>query len=507
MHLLVLLVLPFILYTATRLARLIRATLANPSLLAIPGPFLARFTRLWYFSHVRKGHFEWDNIKLHARYGPVVRLAPDHYSISDRAAVKTIYGPGSQFAKSAWYDGWGHPDPSKTSLFADRNIKKHAEAKKRFSSLYSMTSLIHYEEFVDRCADIFSQRLAEFAQRGESFNLGHWFQCYAFDVIGDITFGQRFGFLDQGQDIEGAINAVEEVMDFSTLAGIYPEWHPTLYHTLSRFNLSGPGGRSLIMQYVEDKIQQFNSRSKCNPAQGQGALKTQAFLEKMVLARDKDPNKVNDRHLLMMGVSNLTAGSDTTAVSLSSIMYQLLQNPAALRRLRHEINEFTEQGRCSARVTFKESQDMPYLQAVMKEAIRMHSATGLPLWRVVPAGGAEISGHFFPGGTVVGINTWVAHYDERVFPDAKAFRPERWIEAESNPEKLKVMNEMYMPFGLGARTCIGKHISILEMSKLIPRVVRDFDFELETQEWTTRNMWFVKPTDFVVKAELRMKSS
>ena len=255
----------------------------------------------------------------------------------------------------------------------------------------------------------------------------------------------RTGFLDQGQDIEGAINAVEKVMDFSTLAGIYPEWHPALYHTLSRLNLSGPGGRSLIMRYVEDKIQQFNSRSNRKPKQDQDTLKTQAFMEKMVLARDKDPEKVNDRHLLMMGVSNLTAGSDTTSVSLSSIMYQLLRNPTALGRLRREINEFEEQGRCSTRVTFKESQDMPYLQAVMKEAIRMHSATGLPLWRVVPAGGAEISGHFFPEGTVVGINTWVAHYDESVFPDAKSFRPERWIEAESNPEKLKVMNEMYMP--------------------------------------------------------------
>lgn len=73
---------------------------------------------------------------------------------------------------------------------AERTV---AETRKRFSSLYSMTSLVHYEAFVDRCADLFCMRLREFAARGEEFNLGHWFQCYAFDVIGDITYGKRFG--------------------------------------------------------------------------------------------------------------------------------------------------------------------------------------------------------------------------------------------------------------------------------------------------------------------------
>ena len=56
-----------------------------------------------------------------------------------------------------------------------------------------MSSLVNYEPFVDRCIDIFFDRLDEFSSQKKSFNLGHWFQCYAFDVIGDITFGQRFG--------------------------------------------------------------------------------------------------------------------------------------------------------------------------------------------------------------------------------------------------------------------------------------------------------------------------
>ena len=56
-----------------------------------------------------------------------------------------------------------------------------------------MSSLLHYEEFADQCADIFRDRLTEFARSGQTVDLHHWLQCYAFDVIGDITFGQRFG--------------------------------------------------------------------------------------------------------------------------------------------------------------------------------------------------------------------------------------------------------------------------------------------------------------------------
>ncbi|KAL3480447.1 cytochrome P450 [Aspergillus californicus] len=510
MHLLFLLSLAPLLLITHYLLSLLHLTYKTRSLRSIPGPIWTRFSRLWYFRRVWNGNFEEDNIYLHQKYGPVVRIAPDHYSINDRAALKTIYGTGTKFAKSAWYEGWKHPSPERWTLFPDRDIKRHGETRKRFSSLYSMSSLVNYEAFVDQCADVFFQRLGEFADRDVKFNLGEWFQFYAFDVIGEITYGQRFGFLDKGHDIDGTINALQNLMAYSTLVGIYHEWHPHLFGPMSHFSWSGAGGRAYIMKYVQEKITQFTSNPKqtLKPTDDieQSALKPQTFLEKMILARDKDPEKVTDYHVFMMGLSNVIAGSDTTAISLSSIMYYLLHSPKTLAKLRQEFDDFTAQGRCSERVSFKESQEMPYFQAVMKEALRMHSATGLPFWRVVPAGGATLSGRFFPAGTVVGTNAWVAHNDETVFPDAKTFQPERWIEAENDPDptRLKLMNEMYMPFGLGSRTCLGKHISILEMSKLIPRILREFEFTTNDQKWQTENYWFVKPTNFEVTVRRRV---
>ncbi|KAL4900216.1 hypothetical protein BDW74DRAFT_170980 [Aspergillus multicolor] len=516
MHLLIFFVLPPLLLLTHTLISLLHKTYTQRSLLSIPGPLLTRFTRLWYFHRLWNGSFEKDNIALHREYGPVVRIAPDHYSIdvSHRAAIKTVYGPASRFKKSAWYEGWKHPDPDRWTLFPDRDVKRHGETRKRFAALYSMSSLVHYEAFVDSSADLFMARLSEFADTNTTFNLGTWFQFYAFDVIGQITYGERFGFLDKGTDIDGTIAALQNLMTYSSLIGIYHEWHSTLFGPLSHFSWSGAGGRAYIMRYVTEKIARYSTQQTANENKKkhsdiEAGNAPQTFLEKMLLARDKDPEKVTDYHVFMMGLSNVIAGSDTTAISLSGIMYHLLRNPDVLTKLQREIDEATEQGRCSERVTFKESQDMPYFQAVMKEALRMHSATGLPFWRVVPEGGAEIAGRFFPAGAVVGVNAWVAHYDEGVFEEPHLFRPERWIEAESglDPEKARVMNEMYMPFGLGSRTCLGKHISILEMSKLIPRILREFEFTTERGGWRTENHWFVKPTDFEVKVRRRERKA
>jgi cytochrome P450 len=103
----------------------------------------------------------------------------------------------------------------------------------------------------------------------------------------------------------------------------------------------------------------------------------------------------------------------------------------------------------------------------------------------------------------VGINAWVAHRNTTIFGlDACKFRPERWLEASDS--QLKIMDQNFMPFGLGSRTCIGKNISILEINKLIPVIVSKFDFKIKKGHKECLNgvnRWFVKPNGFLVKVE------
>ena len=126
--------------------------------------------------------------------------------------------------------------------------------------------------------------------------------------------------------------------------------------------------------------------------------------------------------------SNITAGSDTTAILLRTVFYHLLKHPQTLRRLLTELEEAASENRLSDPVTWKEARDLPYLDACVKEAGRIHPPFGLPLERVVPAEGAEICGKRFEAGTIVGINAWVVHRDKLTFgEDVEIWRPERWL--------------------------------------------------------------------------------
>lgn len=136
--------------------------------------------------------------------------------------------------------------------------------------------------------------------------------------------------------------------------------------------------------------------------------------------------------------------------------------------------------------------------------------------RIVPPSGAEIAGHHIPGGTIVGCSAWVIHRLPSIFgEDVDVFRPERWLpsttstssetEIEAEKERIKTMKAHMLQFGMGSRTCIGKNISLLEVYKCVPSVLRRFEVRLEdpSREWTLHNCWFVKQLDFITKFERR----
>ena len=221
------------------------------------------------------------------------------------------------------------------------------------------------------------------------------------------------------------------------------------------------------------EIQSCKARGSDPAASGRADL-----LSMFLKAKEDHPDFFHDGRVLTMAVSMAFAGSETTAISLAAIFYYLLKNRRCYDKLMTELDDAVHSGTIANRknglVSWAESQRLPYLDAVVKETFRLHPAPGLPFERIVPKGGATICGETIPGGTIVGCNAWVIHRRPEIFGDnVEAFVPERWIEVDA--DHRKVMEGYLIQFGLGARTCIGKNISLLEIHKAVPSFLRRFE--------------------------------
>lgn len=198
-----------------------------------------------------------------------------------------------------------------------------------------------------------------------------------------------------------------------------------------------------------------------------------------------------------MTTSVALAGSDTTAISLSAAFYHLLHNPRCLTLLLQEIEDATRSGliRDSEIISWGCAQKLPYLDACIKETLRYHPAISLNLERLTPPEGIEIAGNYIPGGVVVSCNPWVLHRRRDVFgEDADVYRLERWLVDESRDPaeetaRLSQMKATSLHFGGGSRTCLGKHIALLEMYKLIPSFLKRSEVRIDT-------VLFARPPSF-----------
>lgn len=72
-------------------------------------------------------------------------------------------------------------------MFSQRKPEMHAAIRRKVASLYSMTNLLSLERYVDSTSKVLVSSFHRFARTHEEINLAHWLQCYAFDVIGEIT--------------------------------------------------------------------------------------------------------------------------------------------------------------------------------------------------------------------------------------------------------------------------------------------------------------------------------
>ncbi|KAI0835183.1 cytochrome P450 [Hypoxylon sp. FL0890] len=472
------------------ITRLLYKRYASP-LREYPGPFLASCSRLWKVISTASEHTHLDHIELHRKYGPIVRIAPDELSFASPAVARNVLSAGKRFYKTDFYSVF--PPPENPDIFTEIREDVHALKKKVANVPYSMAAMKQLSPFIDETIDFLVSRLDQFCPdtaipgfqqaglpgRKPIVNLGDWLHYFAFDVLGEVAFSRSFGFLAAGVDKEDAIKTIDNSQKYNGIVGQIPEIDCLLRRNpLWKWIPAFDPSNALITRIARDEMQKRRPFDKERDGKGAGGDGREDLLSSLIRGHLKDKEKFHEGDIFAVAHGAIFAGSDSTASTMQSFFWHALSAPKVYAKLIDEIETAAREGTISSQgnIQWTEAQNLPYFQACLKESMRMRPAVGVNISRYVPPEGIEIEGRHLPGGIRLALNGWVLHRDKATFgEDADYYRPERWLE---DPEDAKVMERYMFQFGGGSHVCIGRNLALLEINKVVPRLLRDFEFEL-----------------------------
>ncbi|KAI5664853.1 hypothetical protein M9H77_24176 [Catharanthus roseus] len=183
------------------------------------------------------------------------------------------------------------------------------------------------------------------------------------------------------------------------------------------------------------------------------------------------PDKFTEQHVNIVIMEMFFAGSETTSISIEWGFTELLRNPHAFKKVREEIDRVVGVNRM---VEETDMENLPYLQAVVKETLRLHPALPMLLPRNTMED-TEYMGYLIPKGTQVFVNAWAIGRDPEYWQDPLSFKPERFI---NSSVEYKGQHFELIPFGSGRRICVGFPLAHRVVHLTLATLVQAFDWDL-----------------------------
>jgi benzoate 4-monooxygenase len=423
------------------------------------------------------------------KHGDFVRLSPTHVSISHPDSIKEILGHGNGFNKSEFYYAF---DNIEQGIFTTRDRAKHSRKRRFVSHMFSPKAMVEFEPSMTVALSTLGRQMESLIDTGRAkqyVSLSHldpqiaavegkdegaldaamWSGFLAFDIIGDLAFGEPFGFVESGYDNESRIKKLRDRGEWCATVGMLPwikTWTP--YFFFDPFFTQGLKAAQGLAQICIAGVE----KRKAKPIDHN----RKDILYYLLTAKDPDTGgPIPDGELKAEALTQLIAGSDTTGNTITHLIDMLIRHPAKLKKLQEELDTtFPDPLAPDFVASFADCKDLPYVTAVIYETLRLRTTVSMGLPRVVINGVATVCGERFEPGTVLSTPTYTVHRDPRIWgANSWYFEPERWLgggQAE--------LEKYFLGFSQGPRACIGRNVAFMELKKTVATLFRRFEYRL-----------------------------
>lgn len=389
-------------------------------------------------------------------------------------------------------------------LFNTRDRAEHTRKRKIVSHTFSAKSIGQFEQYIHANLELFLRKWSRLSKEAKSksgsggyasIDSLNWFNYLAFDIIGDLAFGAPFGMLEREKDFAEirespdappktapAIEVLNRRGEVSGALGCYPQLKPYARYLPDSFFSKGVEAVQNLAGIAIARVKQRLD----NPSDRVD------LLARLMQGKDAKGEPLGREELTAEALTQLIAGSDTTSNTSCAILYYVLRTPHVLPKLQKELDEADIP--FGTVPSYDSVKDLPYVQAVINETMRIHSTSSLGLPRLVPAVSPEnpnpkpieILGYSFPPGTALSVPSYTIHHSKEIWgDDADDFVPERWQKDKITERQLAA----FIPFSVGPRACVGRNVAEMELKCIVGTVFRNFEFRdedsspiLETRE-------------------------
>ncbi|XP_027061145.1 tabersonine 6,7-epoxidase [Coffea arabica] len=301
-------------------------------------------------------------------------------------------------------------------------------------------------------------------QEGSVVNLSKEVSSLTYSIIAQAAFGKKSNY--QEEFISTAVDIVQLVSGFN-LAEMYPS--VKILERISGMRQKVERTHRRLDEILENILTEHREK-RAQPGKGEG----KEDLVDVLLNVQKSGEfgaPLTDSNLKAVILDIFSAGGETSSTAAQWTMLEMIKNPGVMRRAQEEIREvFGERGN----VDESRIHELKYLQAVIKEAMRLHPPLPLLLPRECSKQ-CEIHGYEIPAKARVIINAWAIGRDPKHWTEPENFIPERFLDSEID---FRGTNFGYIPFGAGRRVCPGISFALPNVELMLAQLLYCFDWKL-----------------------------